>query len=65
MIAFNICVLNWPNGGAVDLGAESFASKPMTLRSASVCERVIFTPDAVDAQNVNGVHLRPLGRPDA
>ena len=52
MIALNICVLlNWPNGGVVDLGAESFGleADDASLGVGAVCEHVIFAPDAVDA----------------
>jgi len=72
MIALNICVLlNWPSGGAIDLGAESFGleADDAPLGGGAGREHVIFAPDAVDASIVYCVHrglpLRRPTRPDA
>jgi hypothetical protein len=67
MIAFNICVLNWPDGGAVDFGAESFRleADDASLSVGAVCEHCDIHARRRRYQNVNCVHLRPLGLPDA
>jgi len=52
MIALNIWVLlNWPSGGAEDLGAAPFGleADDAPLRVGAVCEHVMFAPDAVGA----------------
>jgi hypothetical protein len=61
MIVLNV-LFNWPNGGAVDFGAESFGleADDALLGVSPIFENVIFTPDAVDAQNVDCVHFLPL-----
>ncbi len=62
MIALSICVLlNWPSGGAIDLGAESFGleADDAPLGGGAGREHVIFAPDAVDASIVYCGTSRP------